>query len=371
MNVSRKELLKHVRRIVVKVGSSIITENGGISTNRIAMLTSDIASVISEGYQVVIVSSGAISAGAGALNKKRENCTIPEKQALASVGQSILINEYRKCFSWEGYEVGQILLTEDDVKHRRRFLNARNTFNTLLKMSIVPVVNENDTVVIKEIKFGDNDTLSAHVANIVEADLLVLLSDVDGYYHDLSDNAPVAEIREITDDVIMRAGGAGSVHGTGGMLTKIRAAEMVVRSGEMMIIANGRKEGILGRIMKGENTGTIFIGTNGSMKSRKRWIAFNMKTAGSLIIDDGAVEAIRDHKKSLLASGILDVRGSFDNGDAVDILDSRDEKVGKGIVNYTHQQLAVIKGKKTVEIKSILGSVYHDEVINRDDLITY
>ena len=207
--------------------------------------------------------------------------------------------------------------------------------------------------------------------NIVEADLLVLLSDVDGYYHDLSDNAPVAEIREITDDVIMRAGGAGSVHGTGGMLTKIRAAEMVVRSGEMMIIANGRKEGILGRIMKGENTGTIFIGTNGSMKSRKRWIAFNMKTAGSLIIDDGAVEAIRDHKKSLLASGILDVRGSFDNGDAVDILDSRDEKVGKGIVNYTHQQLAVIKGKKTVEIKSILGSVYHDEVINRDDLITY
>ncbi len=367
----RKDLLKNVRRIVVKVGSSIITENGTISAARISRLSLDIAALIRQRYEVVLVTSGAISAGAGALSKKREFLTIPEKQALAAVGQAILMNEYRRCFLREGFDVGQILLTEDDVKHRSRFLNARHTFNSLLRMNVVPVVNENDSVAIKEIKFGDNDTLSAHVANIVEADLLIILSDVEGFYHDLTDAAPLEEVHEINDDVRRRAGGAGSVHGTGGMATKIKAAEMMIQSGEKMIIANGNSEKILTRIMKGEKTGTLFAGRDRSLPSRKRWIAFNMKSGGRITIDDGAAKALIEKKKSLLASGVTGVSGKFELGDAVEIYDSRGVLVGKGIVNYAHGELQLIKGKKTREIKDILGSAYFDEVINRDDLITY
>jgi len=369
--VPRKELLKNVRRIVVKVGSSMITENGVISDSRISNLVSDIVRLLRLRYEVVLVSSGAISAGAGALNRKREFLTIPEKQALAAVGQTILMNEYRRCFLREGYDVGQILLTEEDVKNRSRFLNARHTFNSLLKMNVVPVVNENDSVAIREIKFGDNDTLSAHVANIVEADLLIILSDVKGFYHDLNDPDPMETVYEITDDVRRRAGGAGSVHGTGGMATKIKAAEIIIRSGEKMVIASGREEKILSRIMKGEKTGTLFTGRDRSLSSRKRWIAFNMKTGGRVTIDDGALKALVEKKKSLLASGVLDVAGKFELGGAVEIYDSRGVLVGKGIVNYTHRELQLIKGRKTREIKDILGSAYFDEVINRDDLITY
>jgi glutamate 5-kinase len=369
--VPRKEFLKNVRRIVVKVGSSTITEGGTISAGRIAGIASDIAALLKQRYEVVLVSSGAISAGAGALGKKREFLSIPEKQALAAVGQTILMNEYRKCFLREGRDVGQILLTEDDVKHRSRFLNARHTFNSLLGMSVVPVVNENDSVAIKEIKFGDNDTLSAHVANIVEADLLIILSDVNGFYRDLSDHRPLELVREITEDMRRRAGGAGSVHGTGGMITKIKAADMMIKSGERMIIANGNEERILSRIMKGENTGTLFMGAERSLPSRKRWIAFNMKSGGSITVDDGAAKALIEKKKSLLASGILEVSGKFELGAAVEVYDTAGALIGKGIVNYTHRELQLIKGKKSREIEGILGGTYFDEVINRDDLITY
>jgi len=287
------------------------------------------------------------------------------------VGQTILINEYRKHFLKKGRDVGQILLTEDDVMHRRRFLNARNTFNTLLQMGIVPVVNENDSVVIKEIKFGDNDTLSAHVANIVEADLLIILSDVDGLYRTLSDSRPVYEVFRIDDEIRAWAGGVGSVHGTGGMQTKLRAAEIIMKSGEKMVIANGMKPGAINRILDGEKLGTFFIGNNLAMKSRKRWIAFSMKSYGRIVIDEGAVDALSNAKRSLLASGIVAVEGKFDLGDAVELVNARGAAVGKGIVNYTFKELDLIKGKKTGEIKKILGSTYYDEVINRDDLIIY
>jgi len=369
--VPRKNLLKNVKRVVVKIGTSIITENGTISTNRISTLVHDIVAVIRRGYEVVVVSSGSISSGAGALKRDREGLTIPEKQAMAAVGQIILMNEYRKCFQWEGLEVGQILLTEDDVNNRRRFLNARHTLNTLLGLGVVPVVNENDSVVVKEIKFGDNDTLSAHVANIVEADLLILLSDVNGFYRDLSDPEPVEEIFDIDDEVKRQAGGSGTVHGTGGMATKIRAAEITIRCGEKMIIANGRDENVLSRIVDGEKIGTIFVGRDQSLGSRKRWIAFSMRNSGKIQIDDGALRALRDNKKSLLPSGITDVSGKFDLGDAVEIVDGNDHPVGKGIVNYDVHELRLIMGKKTKEIRNILGGTYFDEVINRDDLIMY
>jgi glutamate 5-kinase len=366
----RKKILKDTKKIVIKIGSSIITENDVISGTRISELVSDIISLKKSGYSVVIVSSGAISAGAGALKINRENISIPKKQALAAVGQTILMNTWREAFSRSGCEVGQILLTEDDIKDRKRFINARHTLNTLLEMGIIPVVNENDSVVIKEIKFGDNDILSAHVTNIVEADLLILLSDVNGFYNDLSDPEPVEEICEITKDVIAKAGSPGSIHGTGGMLSKIRAAEVIIKCGEKMIIANGRIKGILSKIVKGEKTGTIFIG-NEPLCSRKRWIAFNMKISGKISIDDGAEKALKYHKKSLLSTGITDIEGRFHLGDAVEILNKNGEIVGKGIVNYNFSELQTIKGKKSGQIKDILGSSYFDEVINRDDLIIY
>lgn len=367
----RKGLLKGVKRIVVKIGTSLITEDGKISRRCIERLVGDLAMLMDQKYQVVVVTSGAISAGAGALGKKRENLSIPEKQAMADVGQSILMDEYRKCFRKYGREVGQILLTEDDVKHRRRFLNARHTFNALIELGVVPVVNENDSVAVKEIRFGDNDTLSAHVANIVEAGLLVILSDVDGFFRELSDEKPLEEIRLIDEDVRRRAGGAGSSHGTGGMTTKLRAAEIIMKSGELMLIANGRKTGVLQALMRGEIVGTLFLGGKNHLRSRKRWIAFNVKSMGSISIDPGAVRALVDSKKSLLATGVVDVSGKFNPGDAVDVLDPGGAQIAKGISNYSAMELVQIRGKKTREIREILGGTYYEEVINRDDMIIY
>jgi glutamate 5-kinase len=272
MKMPRKTLLKGVKRIVVKVGTSSLTDDDVISKHKIERLAADITGLLSRGYQVVLVTSGAISAGAGALHRQRNSLTIPERQALASVGQAILIDEYRHCFQGRGYAVGQILLTEDDVKHRRRFLNARHTMEALLEMKVIPIVNENDTVVVKEIKFGDNDTLSAHVASLVDADLLILLSDIDGFYWSLKDPEPVDEIRKITAEVTERAGGSGSIGGTGGMVTKLRAAEMMMRFGEKLIIANSSTPGILNRIMDGEKLGPCSSATGrSSAAGRNGW----------------------------------------------------------------------------------------------------
>jgi len=366
----RKNHLKGVKKIVIKVGTSTIAEDGKLSRKKISRIADGVASLIKRGYHIVVVSSGAITAGAGALNKKKELLTIPERQALAAVGQSILINEYRASFRKRGLDVGQILLTEDDIKNRMRYLNARNTFHALLHMGVVPIVNENDSVVVKEIKFGDNDTLSAYVTSLVDADLLILLSDVDGFYMDLGDPSPVDEITEITEDILARAKGSGSSYGTGGMYTKILAAELIIRFGEMMIIARGSEKNVLARIMKGERIGTIFTGKDRSLGSRKKWLALR-KANGFLTIDDGAVRALQDGKKSLLASGILSAQGEFDMGDPVEISSAQGRLIGKGIVNYSRDELVKIKGKKSQEIKKILGSKYFDEVINRDDLILY
>lgn len=366
--MKRDELSKQVKRIVVKIGSTSITENDKVSTEKIFKFASEISALKKFGFEVIIVTSGAISSGAGLLNAGREKLTIPEKQALAAVGQTLLMNEYRECFARLGYAVGQILLTEDDMRHRRRFLNARNAMNALLEMGVIPVINENDTVVVSEIKFGDNDTLSAHVFNLIEADLLILLSDIDGFYNDLSDPEPVYEIYKITDDIRARAGGSGSVHGTGGMVTKINAADMIMKLGGKMIIADGKKPDILAKIMKGERVGTLFIGENVRVPGRKKWISMR-KPKGSVTIDDGAVKALVAGKKSLLASGILSVNGRFDMGDIIEIVDTSSVGIAKGIVNYKSDELYRIKGKKTKEIKVILGSEFYEEVINRDDMV--
>jgi glutamate 5-kinase len=366
----RKELMKHVKRIVVKIGTSSITDNGSISEKKMKKFCGDISHLVEGGYELIIVSSGAIATGAGVLNKKAKSHTIPEKQAFAAVGQTVLMNEYRDSFSAHGIHVGQLLLTDEDIKNRHRYLNARNTLNTLLKMKIIPIINENDSVAVKEIKFGDNDTLSAHVAGMADADLLVILSDVDGFYMDLKDPNPVEEIRSINDIIRDKAGGAGSMHGTGGMMTKIRAAEIIIRSGEKMIIANGNQPDILGRILSGENTGTIFYGHHSPLSSRKKWLS-STKARGRLVIDSGAVSALQVGKKSLLASGILESSGSFEMGDLVEIHDKSSNLIGKGMVNYNSIEIEKIMGKKSNEIIKILGSTFYNEVINRDDMIIF
>ncbi len=366
----RKNLIARVKRIVVKVGTSTITDKGIISAERISAIVDDLCALLEKGYQVVLVSSGAIAAGAATIARKGNSLTIPQKQALASIGQTILINEYRKNFLKNGVEVGQILLTEDDLTSRRRFLNARHTFNELLSMGAVPIVNENDSVVVKEIKVGDNDTLSAHVTSLIDADLLILLSDIDGFYWNMDDPEPVEEIHQVTKEMYQRAGGTGSELGTGGMATKIRAADLIIRFGEMMVIASGMEKNILTRIMNGQKTGTIFVGKDKPMSSRKRWLTMK-SSRGTVTLDQGAVAAITERKKSLLASGITAVDGIFDMGEIVELLDDEGKAVGKGIVNYNHEELSLIKGKKSSEIHKILGINYFDEVINRDDLIVY
>ena len=336
-----------------------------------AQFVRDISALVRRKYNVVIVTSGAISAGADRMKRKREGLSIPEKQALAAVGQTILMDEYRRLFLEEGIDVGQILLTDGDVIDRRRFLNARNALCTLLDMGAVPIVNENDTVAVDEIKLGDNDTLAAYVAQIVEADLTILLSDIDGFYRDLSDPSPLPFVKEITDDVWGAAGGAGSHHGTGGMFTKIHAADMIMRSGNMMIIAKAGEENILNKIMDGGDIGTLFMGAEKILDSRRRWIAFNMEPSGRLVIDDGAVKALTIDKKSLLAAGIVSSEEDFSQGDAVEVVAADGRIIGRGITNYDEREIAVIKGRKTSEIRNLTDGTFYEEVIHRDNLIIY
>jgi glutamate 5-kinase len=369
--VERNPALQSVKKIVVKIGSSSLSEGNHISRKKMSRFVDDVSVLIKRGYHVVIVTSGAISAGASRIGKNRSTLSIPEKQALASVGQTILMNEYSSLFLEKSINIGQVLLAEEDVVNRQRFLNARNALTMMLDMGIVPVVNENDTVAVEEIKLGENDTLAAYVAHIVEADLTVLLSDIDGFYMDLSDPAPVPFISAITNEVYAAAGGSGSAHGTGGMFTKIRAADMVIRSGEMMIIAKADIDSVLNRLMDGENIGTLFMGSDKPLDGRKRWIAFNMDYSGLLVIDDGAVHALVEGKKSLLAAGICSLTGSFNQGDAVIIADLKGREIGKGIINYSADEVLRIKGMKTSDIKKMIEDTFYEEVIHRDNMIVF
>ena len=369
--MDRRDLLHSVRRIVVKIGSSSLSNGGHLSRDKMAQFVRDVASLVRRGYEVVIVTSGAISAGAARMKRKRDGLSIPEKQALAAVGQAILMNEYRRLFIEEGVDVGQILLTDGDVIDRRRFLNARNAFGALLDMKVVPVVNENDTVAVDEIKLGDNDTLAAYVAQIVQSDLTILLSDIDGFYYDLADGAPASLVREIDETVRAAAGGAGTSHGTGGMATKIRAADMIMKSGNMMVIAKAGEEHILNRILDGAELGTLFLGGEKALDSRKRWISFNMEPSGKLVIDAGAAKALTIDKKSLLAAGIVSCDGDFSQGDAVEIVTPEGKVIARGISNYDVREVDAIKGKKTSEIRADIDSTFYEEVVHRDNMIVY
>lgn len=375
--VDRKSLLKNVKRLVVKVGTSTLTfPDTSLNLGRVGEIAKELVQARESGKEVVLVTSGAIATGMGRLGWKTRPKTIPGQQAAAAVGQSHLMRIYELMFGEYGQIVAQVLLTRGDINDRKRYINASNTFATLLQSGVIPIVNENDTVAVEEIKFGDNDTLSALLMNLIRADLLIILSDVDGFYD--KSGKVISVVWKITPELKQMAGKEGSSNAVGGMITKLKAAEIVTGAGEMMVIANGRKPNVITRILDGEEEGTIFLPkgfsedtTNKSYKmpSKKRWIAYSNKAKGTIKVDMGAKQALVNYGKSLLPSGIVEVSGKFEFGDIVRCVDENDVEFARGLTNYSSEELNKIKGKRTSEIEPILGYLYYDEVIHRDNLV--
>jgi glutamate 5-kinase len=365
------------KRVVVKVGSSTLTnENGKMNFTQIDRLTRQLVDLKNQGREIILVSSGAIAAGVGELGFAKKPTSIPEQQACASVGQGLLIGIYNKFFREYGEKCAQILLTSSDLENRNRYLNAFNTLETLLDHGVIPVINENDTVVTNEIKFGDNDTLSARVAGLVEADLLINLSDVKGLYSSspVDKNSKLIHlVKDIDQKIIDMAGGRGSLVGTGGMITKIEAAKIAVNSGIVMIIGSGKEKNTLLNLVemvedKRYDIGTTFLAEKNSLSKRKQWLHFNLPPSGEVIVDKGAAEALISRGKSLLPGGIIDVKGEFKSGEPVAII-SEDKNIGKGIVNYSSSEIKKIKGLHSEEIEEKLGYFNKSEVIHRDNMV--
>lgn len=369
----RQELLKHVKRIVIKIGSGVITDNDGLNAEQIEALCADVIRLYEKGYEVVIVSSGAIAAGKGDLGISGRPETIPLQQAAAAIGQSRLMRTYKDVFRQHGKKVAQILLTRDDLANRRRFLNARNTLMTLLEHGIIAVVNENDSVVVDEIRFGDNDNLSAMTTNLVEASLLVIMSDVDGLFdsnpHTDKKAKLIPLVERVDENIENMAGEAVTTIGTGGMASKIKAAKRATLYGVGVAIINGRTEQALSRLLAGEEIGTYFLPAKNRLTARKHWIAFTKKPRGKVFLDEGACRALIERGKSLLPSGISGIEGSFDRGDTIRLCDLKGNELAKGITNYSQTELERIKGKRTTEIEKILGYKYSDEIVHRDNLV--
>ncbi|MEJ8553392.1 glutamate 5-kinase [Tepidibacter sp. Z1-5] len=374
MKLKKESYLKNVKRIVVKIGTSTLTHSTGLlNLNTMENIVRQLVNIHNQGIEVVLVTSGAIGAGMGKLGLKSKPKTIPQKQAAAAVGQGILMHMYEKLFSEYGKIAAQILLTSEDMSDRKRFLNARNTFFSLFNQKVIPIVNENDAIAIDEIKFGDNDTLSAMVTTLVDGDLLLVLSDIDGLYNanpKTNINAKlISYVEEITEKIKCSAGDAGSNLGTGGMITKLKAAEIAVSSGASMIIANGSILNIINRIFQGENIGTFFQATKNPLQSKKSWIAYNTAAKGKIIIDDGAKKAILEKRKSLLPSGVKSVNGKFNKGDVVYIVDSEYKEIARGITNYNSLDIDLIKGIQTSDITDQLGYKNYDEIIHVNNLV--
>ena len=336
-------------------------------------LVSQLVALRERDIEVVLVTSGAIRAGMEKLDMSVRPKTIPEQQASAAVGQTILMQTYADLLSGFGVVPGQVLLTRDDFHHRTRYLNARNTIYTLLRLGCLPIVNENDTVAVEEIRFGDNDTLSALVAACVDADLLINLSDVDGLYDSDpaggGDSKLIDEVVTITPEIEALAGGTHSLSGSGGMRSKIEAAKVAVNSGARMVIANAARPSVILDIADGKRVGTRFLSSEVGLSHRKRWIAFGSRVKGSITINEGARKMLADRGKSLLAAGIVGCDGDFQAGDLVAVLDERSSRVARGLANYAASEIELIRGKQSSEIETILGHKDFDEVIHRDNLV--
>lgn len=366
--------LSRARRIVVKVGSGLVTTVGeGPSSESIARLAADLAALVHERREVALVSSGAIVTGVARLGLKGRPQSIPEKQAAAAVGQSALMWEYEQAFKKHGIPVGQVLLTGQDISDRARYLNARNTLLALLAYGVLPVVNENDTVAVDEIKVGDNDNLAALVAHLIDADLLVLLTDVDGLYTGDPRRDPKARrleaVEAVTDEISRMVFDATAAVSVGGMGTKLEAAQKAGASGIPMVIASGREAGVLPRLLKGEPVGTYFQPRNDRLAARKRWIAFAVPPQGRLTVDAGAKKALTERGTSLLPSGLVEVDGEFHAGDVVALALKGGAEFARGLVNYDAVELRRIRGVKTRDIEKVLGYRGLDEVIHRDNLV--
>ena len=371
----RNQILSKAKKVVVKIGTGVLTtDDGYVDKEQIQRLAGQVVELKKMGYDVVVVSSGAIGSGMGELGLEKRPGTLPELQAVAAIGQSKLISTYDECFKLHGYHAAQILLTREDFEDRQRYLNTCNTIHTLFQMKAIPVVNENDTISVDEIKFGDNDALSALVTNLLNAELLIILSSVDGLY----DRFPTAKskvtvipiVENVSHDVKQLAFDSKTARGVGGMQTKLEAASVVANAGEAVIIANGRMDNVLKRIMQYENIGTLFLPKEERLASRKRWIGYTIKPKGKIYVDDGAMHALAEKGKSLLASGIVSVEGTFDKGDIVSVCKKEDRVIfARGLSNYSSQEIEKIKGCSTASIAKALGYKLYDEVIHRDNMV--
>ncbi|MDP1808070.1 MAG: glutamate 5-kinase [Actinomycetota bacterium] len=365
---------KPIKRIVIKVGSSTVADSTGrLDRENMKQLVDQVARLWRQGAECVIVTSGAIAAGVEQLDLKKRPREIAKLQAAAAVGQGLLIHEYTRLFHEHGIQAAQILLTQFDMAHRELYLNARHALDQLLAMRVVPVVNENDTTTVEEIKFGDNDMLAALVAVLIDADHLALLSDIDGLYagdpRKAEPATKISFVKEITPEIEEMAEGIGSSLGSGGMITKINAAKLVGAARISMQIVDGREPGVLQKIIDGEEVGTYFAPGKRKIPGRKLWLGFSRAVKGRVIIDQGAVKAIRDDGKSLLPAGVVDLTGDFTIGDTIEVSDAEGRVIARGISNYSAVELAAIRGKRTAEIAKEYAGDFSEEIIHRDYMV--
>ncbi len=361
-------------RWVVKIGSALLTADGkGLAQERLSSWVEQMAEWVLAGKELVLVSSGAVAEGMSRMGWENRPVTLHELQAAAAIGQMGLVRAYESCFQKRGLHTAQILLTHDDLTNRKRYLNARSTLSTLLRLGVVPVVNENDTVANDELRFGDNDTLAALVANLVEADLLILLTDQDGLFDsDPRQNSSASLLKDTRVDnpeLDSVAAGSGSGIGLGGMATKVRAARLAARSGTATIIAPGATEGVLTRLSQGEEIGTMLQPVQESQAARKQWLASHLSVRGQLVLDSGAVDVLCRRGSSLLAVGVTRVSGTFARGEVVSCVDEQLREIARGLVNYDALETDRIKGQPSSKIAEILGYVDEEELIHRDNLV--
>ena len=374
--MNRSKHIQKSKRWIIKIGSALLTQDGkGLDYTAISDWAQQIAILRQQGVELVLVSSGAVAEGMSRMGWTKRPTGLPKLQAAAAIGQTGLIEAYERQFQQYNIQAAQVLLTHDDISNRRRYLNARNTLRTLLSLNTLPIVNENDTVAMDEIRLGDNDTLAALVANLIEADLLVILTDQKGLYtkdprhHD--DAELISEGSATDPNFVNFAGSAGTTIGTGGMATKVIAAQRAAHSGCATVIVSGREKNILSRLQQGENLGTLLIPDNTQLVARKQWIAGHLNPCGKLWLDRGATDAILNHGKSLLSIGVSKVEGKFSRGDVINCLDPAGNIIASGLVNYPKDDIDKICGISSTDFAKVLGYSGEKELIHRDNLVVF
>ncbi len=368
--------LSHVRRIVVKLGSNVITAENSLNVPVMESISRQISTLMDQGLEVILVSSGAMAAGIRKMGLPRRPAEIPKRQAISAIGQSEVMNTYETTFDRFGKKVAQILLTSEDLNNRTRYLNARNTLNTLMGWNVVPIINENDTITIDDIKLGDNDNLAAMIGLLMDADLVFILTDIEGLYDKdprrFPDATLIEQVTSFTSTIDSYANSIPGTLGTGGMSSKIQAAKKLSSSGIPMVIAKGDAPDVLLRLFENSNAlGTYFAPKEKKLSSRKCWILHTLKPLGTLILDQGACQAVMKNGKSLLPSGIVEVQGNFGPGAAVSLQEKDSPPFAVGLVNYSSKDIELIKGLQSSQVASCLGNLDYDEVIHRDNLVIH